>query len=108
MKAIFAILILSILTIPTASFAWDEDELIFNQTNQCTNEECIMEMEAEAKLANLYNIEEATYTTIESEISMSAVCVDGYKFLLTVDSESGNLDVLQIIGDEGFPLTCKK
>ena len=108
MKAIFAILVLSILAIPTASFAWDENGLIFNQTNQCTNEKCIMEMEAEAKLANLYNVEESTYTTIESEITMEAVCVNGYKFLLTVDSESGNLDVIQIIGDEGFPLTCKK
>lgn len=107
MKSMIAFALVAILSIPTVSFAWDEDGLIFNQTNQCTSDKCLMEQEAEAKLANYYDPAlEASYS--ESEITMRTVCVDNYKFLLTVDNETGNLDVLQILGSEGFPLSCDK
>lgn len=109
MKSIFAFALAIILSVPTVSFAWDEDGLIFNQTNECTSDECLIEQEAEAKLANYYDPAlEASYTQTESEITMRTVCIDNYKFLLTVDNETGNLDVLQIIGSEGFPLACEK
>lgn len=98
MKSILVFAIIAIFAIPTVACAWDEDGKYFEQQ--------LMEAEAEAKLANYYDpaIEDSKE---ESDITMRTVCVDSYKFLLTVDEASGNLNVLQIIGSEGFPLTCE-
>ena len=96
MNSIFALLIAIILAIPTVACAWDEDGKFFEQE--------LIEAEAEAKLANYYD--PALEESKESDITMRTCCIDGYKFLLTVDEASGNLNVLQMIGSEGFPLEC--
>lgn len=97
MKSILVFAIIAIFAIPTVAFSWDEDGKYFEQQ--------LMEAEAEAKLANYYD--PAIEDKEESDITMRTVCIDSYKFLLTVDEASGNLNVLQIIGNEGFPLQCE-
>lgn len=97
MKSILVFAIIAIFAIPTVAFSWDEDGKYFEQQ--------LMEAEAEAKLANYYD--PAIEDSKESDITMRTVCIDSYKFLLTVDEASGNLNVLQIIGNEGFPLQCE-
>ena len=101
MKSISLVIAL-LIAAPSFAFAWDEDGHHFEQQ--------LMEAEAEAKLADYHDpmldAERLIEPNTESDITIRTVCVDGYKMLLTVDEASGNLDVLQMIGNEGFPIAC--
>ena len=101
MKSI-ALVIAFLISVPSFAFAWDEDGHYFEQQ--------MIEAEAEAKLADYHDpmldAEHLIEPNTESDITMRTVCVNGYTMLLTVDEASGNLDVLQMIGSEGFPIAC--